>query len=225
MPGQLVEHKTVHRQEIIKLPNSLSLHEAATLPIAGVTAWNALSYPNAKPGDTVLLHGTGGVSIFALQFAKARGARVIITSSRDEKLARACDLGADYGINYATHPDWTDAVRAYTGGQGADVIVETVGGDNLSRSLEALRHSGHIAVVGFLGGRQSPIDLVALNLKRATLHGLSVGSRQDFDDMLRAIDQNGIRPVIDRVFPFDEAAAAFRYVESARHLGKVVIEM
>lgn len=162
-----------------------------------MTAWNALSHPNAKPGDTVLLHGTGGVSIFALQFAKACGDRVIITSSRDGKLARARDLGAD----------------------------EIVGGDNLSRSLEALRHSGHIAVVGFLGGRQSPIDLVALNLKRATLHGLSVGSRQDFEDRPRAIDQNGIRPVIDRVFPFDEAAAAFRYIESTQHLGKVVVEL
>ncbi|HHP7237882.1 zinc-dependent alcohol dehydrogenase family protein [Longibacter sp.] len=224
-PGQLVEQKTLNPRDVIKLPKSVRLREAATLPIAGVTAWNALRYPNVKPGETVLLHGTGGVAIFALQFAKAHGARVIITSSSDEKLATARDLGADHGINYATSPDWTADVLEYTDGTGVDVVVETVGGDNLNNSLEVLRPNGHISIVGFLSGRQSSIDLVTLNLKRATLHGLSVGNRQDFEEMLHAIDHQAIRPVIDRVFPFSEAAEAFRYVESAQHVGKVVIEL
>ena len=223
-PGQLLEYKVFSNNELIKVPESLSFAESSTLPIAALTAWNALAYGKAKAGDTVLLHGTGGVSIFALQFAKAMGARVIITSSDDKKLAKARELGADCLINYKQTPDWISDVFTMTNGEGADVVVETVGGSNLNKSLEALRLDGHISVVGFLDGVQSPINLISLNLKRAKINGLSVGSRQDFADMLKAISANKIQPVIDRTFPLDQTAEAFSYLESARHFGKIVIE-
>ena len=223
-PGQLIEYKVFGNNELIKVPESLSYAESSTLPIAALTAWNALAYGKAKAGDTVLLHGTGGVSIFALQFAKALGAMVIITSSDDRKLARARELGADYLINYKQTPDWISDVFTMTDSEGADVVVETVGGSNLNKSLEALRLDGHISVVGFLAGVQSPINLISLNLKRAKISGLSVGSRQDFADMLKAISANKIKPVIDRTFPLDQTAEAFAYLESGGHFGKIVIE-
>lgn len=223
-PGQLVEYKLFRNNELIKVPEFLSFAESCTLPIAALTAWNALAYGKAKAGDTVLLHGTGGVSIFALQFAKAMGARVIITSSDDKKLTKARELGADCLINYKQTPDWISDVLTMTDGEGADVVVETVGGSNLNKSLEALRLDGHISVVGFLDGIQSPINLISLNLKRAKINGLSVGSRQDFADMLKAISANKLKPVIDKIFPLDQTAAAFSYLESGRHFGKIVIE-
>jgi NADPH:quinone reductase-like Zn-dependent oxidoreductase len=223
-PGQLVEYTLFSNNELIKVSESLSFAESSTLPIAALTAWNALAYGKTKAGDTVLLHGTGGVSIFALQFAKAMGARVIITSSDDKKLAKARELGADCLINYKQTPDWISNVLTMTDGEGADVVVETVGGSNLNKSLEALRLDGHISVVGFLAGVQSPINLISLNLKRAKINGLSVGSRQDFSDMLKAISANKIRPVIDRAFPLDQIAEAFSYLESGRHFGKIVVE-
>jgi len=223
-PGQLVEYKVFSNSELIKVPESLNFAESSTLPIAALTAWNALAYAKTKAGDTILLHGTGGVSIFALQFAKVLGAKVIITSSNDKKLARARELGADYLINYKQTPDWISDVLTMTDGEGADIVVETVGGSNLNKSLEALRLDGHISVVGFLTGVQSPINLISLNLKRAKISGLSVGSRQDFADMLKAISANKIKPVIDRTFPLDQAAEAFSYLESGGHFGKIVIE-
>lgn len=224
-PGQLTEYNSFRAHELIKQPDFLSSAEAATLPIAALTAWNALSYAQAKPGDTVLLHGTGGVSIFALQFARAAGLEVIITSSSDDKLTKAEALGANHLINYRKHPEWVEGVLAATEGRGVDLIVETVGGQNLSRSLSALRLDGHISVVGFLQGRHSPVDLISLNLKRANIHGLSVGSRQDFADMLKAISVNTIHPVIDNVFPLEAAPDALRYLASGHHFGKVVIEI
>lgn len=224
-PGQLVEYKVFNKNELIKVPDSLSFAEASTLPIAALTAWNALAYGKVKAGDTVLLHGTGGVSIFALQFAKAVGARVIITSSDDKKLAKARELGADCLINYKQTPDWITDVFTMTDGEGADIVVETVGGSNLNKSLEALRLDGHISVVGFLAGVQSPINLISLNLKRAKINGLSVGSQQDFADMLKAVSANKIKPVIDRTFPLDQTAEAFSYLESGKHFGKIVIEL
>jgi NADPH:quinone reductase-like Zn-dependent oxidoreductase len=224
-PGQLLEYKVFSHNELIKVPESLSFAEASTLPIAALTAWNALVYGKAKAGDTILLHGTGGVSIFALQFAKALGAKVIITSSDDKKLARARELGADFIINYKKTPEWITDVLAMTDGEGADVVVETVGGSNLNKSLEVLRLDGHISVVGFLDGVQSPINLIALNLKRAKINGLSVGSWQDFADMLKAISANKIRPVIDKTFSMNQTADAFSYLESGGHFGKVAIEI
>ena len=224
-PGQLVEYKVFRNNELIKVPELLSFAESSTLPIAALTAWNALAYGKVKAGDTVLLHGTGGVSIFALQFAKAVGARVIITSSDDKKLTKARELGADGLINYKKTPDWIADVFTMTDGEGADVVVETVGGSNLNKSLEALRLDGHISIVGFLDGVQSPINLISLNLKRAKINGLSVGSQQDFADMLKAVSANKIKPVIDRTFPLDQTAEAFSYLESGRHFGKIVIEL
>lgn len=223
-PGQLVERKIFNENELIGFPASLSFAKASTLPIAAMTAWNGLAYAEAKAGDTVLLHGTGGVSIFALQFAKAAGLRVIITSSKDTKLARASELGADHLINYRRSPNWVAEVLEITDGKGVDLVVETVGGDNLNKSLDALRLDGHISVVGFLEGMESRINLVSLNLKRAKVHGLSVGSRQDFSDMLRAISVNNISPVIDASFPFAQTADAFSYLESGSHFGMIVIE-
>ena len=208
LSGQLVEHKVFRNNELIKVPKTLSFLESSTLPIAALTAWNALVYAKAKAGDTILLHGTGGVSIFALQFAKVIGAKVIITSSDDKKLDRARALGADHLINYKQTPNWISEVLAVTDGEGVDVIVETVGGDNLNKSLEVLRLDGHISVVGFIAGIQSQINLISLNLKRAKIIGLSVGSRQDFADMLKAISVNKISPVIDRVFSLDQTSGS-----------------
>jgi NADPH:quinone reductase-like Zn-dependent oxidoreductase len=223
--GQLVEYKVFSKNELIKIPESLSFEEAATLPIAALTAWNALAYGRLKAGDTVLLHGTGGVSVFALQFAKAAGAKVIITSSNDKKLAMARELGADYLINYGQTPNWVSEVFTMTDAQGVDIVVETVGGGNLIKSLEALRLEGHISVVGFLAGIESAINLISLNLKRASISGCSVGSTRDFADMLKAISANRIHPVIDRKFPLEQAAEAFRYLESGKHFGKIVIDL
>lgn len=223
-PGQLVEYKAFRRNELIKVPESLSFAESSTLPIAAVTAWNALTYGKIKAGDTVLLHGTGGVSIFALQFAKAFGANVIITSSDDRKLAKARELGADYLINYKQTPDWVSDVFAMTDGEGADIVVETVGGTNLNTSIKSLRLEGHISVVGFLGGVESAINLISMNLKRATLSGISVGSTRDFADMLKGLAANEIKPVIDTTFTLERTAQAFSYLESGGHFGKIVIE-
>ncbi len=223
-PGQLVEYKAFSSKELIKVPESLTFEEASTLPIAALTAWNALAYGRIKAGNTVLLHGTGGVSIFALQFAKTVGAKVIITSSDDKKLARVGELGADYLINYKRTSDWISDVFAMTDGEGADIIVETVGGANVNKSLAALRLEGHISVVGFLAGIECTINLISLNLKRATICGLSVGNARDFADMLKAISANRIKPVIDRKFPLEQAGEAFSYLESGRHFGKIVIE-
>jgi len=223
--GQLVEYKLFRSSELIKVSDSLTFAELSTLPIAALTAWNALAYGKVKAGDTVLLHGTGGVSIFALQFAKASGAKVIITSSSDKKLVQASVLGADHLINYRKKSSWVPEVLSMTDGEGADVVVETVGGNNLNKSLEALRLDGHISVVGFLDGVQSPINLISLNLKRAKIHGLSVGSRQDFLDMLKTISVNQIKPVIDKIFPLKQTAEAFSYLESGSHFGKIVVEL
>lgn len=225
VPGQLSEYKVFRAQELIRVPDSLSFVEASTLPIAGLTAWNALAYGRVKAGDTVLLYGTGGVSIFALQFAKMFGARVIITSSDDKKIERAVSLGADCTINYKNHADVSEEVMRITDHQGVDLIVETVGGRNLEQSLKSLRPQGHISCVGFLSGVEATVNLISLNLKRATIEGVSVGSTDDFHDMLAAVSANGIQPVIDSQFPLDQAIRAFRHLESGKHFGKVVIEI
>jgi NADPH:quinone reductase-like Zn-dependent oxidoreductase len=223
--GQLCEYKTFREHELIRIPDALSFAEASTLPIAGLTAWNALAYGRIKAGDTVLLYGTGGVSIFALQFAKLFGACVIITSSDNAKLERARGLGADFAINYKTRSNVSEEVLRLTGGQGVDIVVETVGGPNLDQSLKSLKPEGHISVVGFLSGVEATINLIALNLTRSTITGVSVGSTNDFRDMLAAISAHGMKPVIDSTYPLDQSVAAFRHLESGKHFGKVVIEI
>lgn len=225
LDGMLSEEVVLHADGLVKVPEPLSFEEAATLPCAGLTAWNAL---NAQvpllAGQTVLALGTGGVSIFALQFAKAQGARVIITSSSDEKLARARELGADETVNYVTTPDWDKAVLDLTGGYGVDRVIEVGGAGTLPLSLRSVTYGGRVVVIGGVAGRGAseigPADIFGKSL---TLQGIYVGSRDDFEAMSRAVAQLRLRPVIDRVFPFDEAREAYRYQKSGAHFGKVVI--
>jgi NADPH:quinone reductase-like Zn-dependent oxidoreductase len=209
----------------MRIPDALSFAEASTLPIAGLTAWNALAYGGLKAGATVLLHGTGGVSIFALQFAKASGAKAIITSSDDAKLARARGLGADAVINYRTSSSVGEEAARLTGGRGVDLVVETVGGSNVQESLKALRPEGSISVVGFLDGVEANINLISLNLRRVAIRGVSVGNTDDFEDMLACIAENRIKPVIDAQFELAQAADAFRYLEARKHFGKVTVNL
>jgi NADPH:quinone reductase-like Zn-dependent oxidoreductase len=221
--GQLSEYKLFQENQLITYPKQLSAAEASTLPIAGLTAWNALQYANLQPGNTVLLHGTGGVSIFALQFAKALGATVIITSSSDEKLKRAQQLGADILINYKTTAEWEAVVYQVTEGQGADVVVETVGGQNLQRSLNALRMGGYISIVGLLDGFEANINTLTLLHQQATIRGMEVGSTADFEAMNGAIATHHIHPVIDKTFTVEQTQQAFEYLEQGLHFGKIVI--
>jgi len=207
--------------EVIRVPDSLSFAEASTLPVAGLTAWNALAYGRIKAGDTVLLHGTGGVSIFALQFAKMFGARVIITSSDDKKIERAIGLGADLAINYRNHADVSAEVMRITDQQGVDLVVETVGGSNIEQSLRSLRPQGHISVVGILAGVEAHINVIPLMLNRATITGLSVGSTDDFHDMLAAVSAHGMKPVIGSVFPLEQTIQRSSILKAENILAKL----
>src|SRR5579871_1139605 len=225
LDGVLAEYVALHEDGVVAIPSSLSYEEAAALPCAGVTAWNALMMagPAVRPGDTVLCQGTGGVSMLAMQFAKAAGARVIVSSSSDEKLRRVLAMGASDGINYKRHPDWEKEVDRLTGGRGVDVIVEIGGAGGLQRSFQALGFGGKVALIGFLaepGGDPNPYPLM---MKGASLQGVGVGSTRMFEDMLRAIEVNGIKPIVDRVFPFEQAADAFRQLASGDFVGKIVI--
>jgi NADPH:quinone reductase-like Zn-dependent oxidoreductase len=222
--GVLAETGVFDEQGLVHIPDCLSYEAAASLPCAGVTAWSALhAARSVTAGDTVLTLGTGGVSIFAVQFARAAGARVIVTSSSDAKLARAKEIGATDGVNYVQHPEWGRAVLDLTGGRGVDLVVETGGGATLEQSIAATRLAGAISLVGVLThGAIDPLLIMRANL---TVRGIGVGSRQDFESMNRAVVANDIRPVIDRIFAFEEAAAAYRYLEAAGHIGKVVIRI
>ncbi|HVB99678.1 MAG TPA: NAD(P)-dependent alcohol dehydrogenase [Candidatus Dormibacteraeota bacterium] len=223
--GVLAEQIVMDQRSLVEVPAMLSLDEAATLPCAAVTAWNALMEAgHMKAGDTVLLLGTGGVSLFALQLARIAGALVIITSSSDEKLARARTLGAAVGINYGTTPDWEEHVRELTGGRGVDHVVEVGGAQTLEKSARAARFGGHIALVGNLTGRAG-VDIVPLFMKCLRLSGILVGSRAMFEEMNRAIANAGMRPVVDRVFAFEQAAEALHYMENGTHFGKIVIRV
>jgi NADPH:quinone reductase-like Zn-dependent oxidoreductase len=222
--GVLAEMALFEESGFVPVPGDLTFAEAATLPCAGVTAWNALTGGGCGPGKTVLVQGTGGVSIFALQFARALGARVLITSSRDDKLARALSLGANAGVNYKTVPEWDKWVREQTDGAGADIVVEVGGAGTLERSAKAVRSGGYIALIGVLAGGTS-FNPIFLLMKAICLQGIFVGSKAMFVDMNRFIVGEHIRPVIDRVFPFVDAAAALRHLESGSHFGKVVVEM
>ncbi|MGA7904078.1 MAG: NAD(P)-dependent alcohol dehydrogenase, partial [Terrimicrobiaceae bacterium] len=202
----------------------LSFEEAATLPCAAVTAWNALvEFGNLKAGETVLTLGTGGVSIFALQFAKIHGARVIATSSSDEKITRVRKLGADDAVNYKKIPDWDREVFRLTDRVGVDHVVEVGGAGTLPKSLSAVRLGGAISVIGVLSGG-SGVDPGRVLMKSVRLQGIFVGSRLMFEHMNRAIAVNKLKPVIDKIFPFDEAREALAYLESGAHFGKVVLK-
>lgn len=225
MPGSLAEYAVVPVTALVRVPESLSFIQAATLPIAATTAWNAIVAGNVRPGSTVALLGTGGVSLFALQFAKAAGARVIISSSSDEKLARARALGADVTINYGSTPAWDDAVLDETGGAGADLIVETVGASTFARSLNAAALGATIYVVGFIGGMDLSIPVLPIMMKTLKIVGSQTGSTANLADATRAVAAAGIEPVIDRVFPFEETADAYRFLEKAGHFGKIAIAL
>jgi NADPH:quinone reductase-like Zn-dependent oxidoreductase len=224
LDGMLTECVVLSEDAVVLLPEHLSFEEGATLPCAAVTAWNALT--GARPlraGDTVLTLGSGGVSLFALQFAKLFGARVIATTSSEEKERRLKELGADDVVNYRTTPDWHLAVRDLTGGRGVDQVVEIGGGGTLERSIKSTALEGQIAFVGRLDTTASAIDADVLYRSVATIRVIFAGSRAQFIAMNRAIAVNRMRPVIDRAFPFDDVPAAFRYFEEAQPFGKVVI--
>lgn len=222
--GVLAEEVVLEQDGVVPIPGDLSYEEAATLPCAALTAWNALvECAGVKPGGTVLLLGTGGVSIFALQFCRLIGARAIITSSSAAKLARARELGAWRTINYRETPDWDAAVLDATDGVGVDATVEVGGAGTLPRSIAATRVAGTIALIGVLTGGQ--IDPALVMRKSIRLQGIYVGSRRMFRDMNRAIAHHGLRPVIERAYAFEEARAAYRDMEAAGHFGKIVIRV
>lgn len=225
-PGVLSEMIATHEDGLVPIPAHLSFEEAATLPCAGVTAWSALfTHGGLQPGQFALLEGTGGVSIFGLQFAAAAGARPVITSSSDAKLERARALGAIATVNYRTSPEWQVPVRAATAGAGVSHVVEVGGKDTLPRALSALALGGHVALVGGLTGFDGPMEVGALTDQMGSMTSIYVGSRADFEAMNAFIARHQLRPIIDRVFPFDEAPAAFEYLDSGSHFGKVVIRL
>ena len=224
LDGVLREQGAFSEEGLVKIPDHLSFEEAATLPCAAVTAWNALvSSGRLKAGETVLALGTGGVSIFALQIAKMHGARVFITSSSDEKLERARELGADETINYKKSPDWDKEVMGRTKKTGVDHVIEVGGSGTLSRSLNSVRVGGQVDLIGVLasGGDFNPLSVL---MKGVRLQGIFVGSRRMFEDMNRAIESNRMRPVIDRTFAFEQVREALKYMESGSHFGKIVIK-
>lgn len=224
LDGVLREYGAFDENGLVSIPPSLSYEEAATLPCAAVTAWHALVHSGkVKAGDTVLTLGTGGVSIFALQFAKMHGAHVLATSSSDEKLKKAGELGADEIINYQLTPDWDKEVLRLTGRVGVDHVVEVGGSGTLAKSLNAVRVGGHVALIGVLarGGNFNPTSIL---MKGVRVQGIFVGSRQMFEDLNKALEATQLKPVIDKIFAFTEARAALKFMESGSHFGKIVLK-
>ncbi|OAI93729.1 zinc-dependent alcohol dehydrogenase family protein [Pseudomonas putida] len=222
--GYARELVTARATSFTRAPKGYSHAEASTLTTAGLTAWRALMADDSlKPGDTVLVQGTGGVSIFALQFAKAAGATVIATSSSDEKLERLKTLGADEVINYRSTPNWGEKVRALTDNRGVDHVIEVGGPATLEQSMIAARIGGHVSLIGILTGVAGQLPLVQALVRQIRLQGVLVGSRAQQQAMIRAIDANGLRPVIDRAFELEQIVEAFRYQESNRHFGKICL--
>lgn len=222
--GVLAENVVLSEEGLVKIPDGVSFEDAATLPCAGVTAWHALvESGKLRAGQSVLVLGTGGVSILGLQYAKALGARVFVTSSSDEKLARVRSIGADGVVNYKTTPEWDQKVLELTNGAGVDHVLETGGAGTLPKSLQALALHGQVNIIGVLTGLQNNIDLLPLLIKTARLQGILVGSRGMLERQLAATVAHKIRPVIDRVFPFDQGVEAYRHLEAAQHVGKVVL--
>jgi NADPH:quinone reductase-like Zn-dependent oxidoreductase len=226
LDGTLADYVMLYEDGVVPIPGDLTYEEAACLPCAAVTAWHAL-FRAGRPiraGDTVLVLGTGGVSIFALQFAHAAGARVLATSSRDEKIQRLRALGASDGINYTRTPEWEKEVLRATG-RGVDCVIEVGGGGTFARSLQSLARGGKVCLIGFVAGRDGDTNPFPLMYKAGSLHGIFVGDREMFEEMNRAIAVNQIKPVIDKVFPFEEAKQAFAHHASGQFMGKVVIQM
>jgi NADPH:quinone reductase-like Zn-dependent oxidoreductase len=224
--GVLSEEIVLPESGVVLAPPHLTYEEAATLSCAGVTAWNALFIAGAiKPGSNVLLLGTGGVSIWALQLAKAAGARVIITSSSDDKLERARGVGADDTINYRTTPDWASEAKRLTGGVGVDVVLEVGGEKTVGSSLASTKVGGTVVIIGAVSGPGGAINPMMLIAASTRVQGIYVGSRAMLEDLARFVATAGIRPVVDRVFPFTQAPAAYAHFQAAQHFGKVVIRV
>ena len=225
LDGMLTEYALLSEDGVIKFPDHLSYEEAATLPCAALTAWSALvSFGNVKPGDSILILGTGGVSIFALQFGRFLGARTIITSSSDDKLNRAGEIGADDCINYEKTKNWERQVYKLTGSRGVDHVIEVGGAGTLEKSLRSVRPGGQISMIGILSGAEKEINLLPILMANICVQGIIVGHYVDFESMNRAVSQSELHPVIDRVFPFKDAVEAFRYLKSGSHFGKVCIK-
>ena len=224
LDGMLTQYVVLEEIGAVKIPDHLSYEEGATLPCAALTAWSCLfRHGDVGPGDTVLTLGTGGVSIFALQFAQLAGAKVIITSSNNHKLEQAHELGAALGINYKENEKWSRAVKEHTRGLGVDHIIEVGGVGTLEQSIRACKMGGHISLVGILAGPQAPLNLTLVLMQDIRIQGVFVGPRETFEEMNRAIAQHQFKPVIDKVFPYDEARQALEYVASGSHFGKVCI--
>ena len=224
--GVLADEVKLHEDGLVTVPGHLSDEEAATLPCAAVTAWNALfTQGRLQAGESVLVQGSGGVSIFALQFAAAAGARVIATSSSDAKLERMQSMGAHHTVNYVTQPDWEEFARKATGGRGVDHIVEIGGPATIGKSIRAARMGGSIYLIGNRAEGAADVNLTAALMKSVRIQGVFVGSREMFEAMNRAIELHRIRPAVDRVFSMEEGREALRYFESGQHFGKVVIRV
>lgn len=224
--GFAAEYVAMPETAFTRMPEGYSFTEAATLPCAALTAWRGMFVEgNVKPGDWVLTQGTGGVSVFALQFAKAAGARVIATSSSDEKLERMKALGADHLINYKTTPEWGRKAFELTGGRGVDEVVEIGGPGTMAQSIQACRVGGHISLIGVLTGVSGEVPTAAFFSKNLTMSGITVGSAKHQEDMIAAIEASGIKPVLDKDFPLDQIADAFGHQASQKHFGKITLSL
>lgn len=225
LDGVMTEYMAVDERRAVRAPAHLSNVEAATLPCAALTAWSAIvTDGKINAGDHVLVQGTGGVSLFALQFAKMHGARVIVTSSRDEKIHRAIELGADEGLNYRSTPEWGKEVYRMTGNEGVDLIIEVGGQKTLPQSLRAIRAGGTISLIGVLSGLNMDVSLGPIVTRKLRLQGITVGNRDGMEEMVRAISRHNLRPVVDRTFAFEELREALDYLAGRSHFGKICIQ-
>jgi len=226
LDGVLAQFMLAPEEALVPVPAHLSLEQAATLPCAALTAWSALvEQGDVKPGDTVLVQGTGGVALFALRFAKLLGARVVVISSSDEKLERVKGMGADHGVNYKRTPRWGKAVRDWTGGAGVDHVVELGGAGTLGESLQAVGLGGQISLIGVLAGASQDLNILPIVMRNVRVQGIFVGHREGFEAMNRAIEHSGLVPVIDRTFPMEDVRSAFEWMAAGSHFGKICLEI
>lgn len=224
--GILAETVVFSEQALVKAPESLTDIKASTLPVAGLTAWHAIARRSrVQAGETVLFQGTGGVSLFAIQLVHALGGKAIVTSSSDAKLSKVKSLGAEETINYRSHSEWEQKVLELTEGRGVDHVIEVVGGGNLNRSLQTVKISGTISFIGLLAGLSAPIQTYQFVNKNVQIHGIETGSREMLEELIHFVGSKQIEPIIDKTFPFEKAPEALRYLESARHFGKIVLTL
>ena len=225
LPGGLAEYMIIHEESAVRAPANMTDEQASTLPIAALTAWFALvEYGKLKAGETVLIQGTGGVSIFGIQIATALGAKVIVTSSSDEKLARVKALGANHGINYAKTKEWHKAALELTGGLGVDHLLEVVGGEGVNDSVLATRVGGHIPIIGFMAGQTTRLNLMSVIFRQTRIQGIAVGHRRAFEDMNRLLEKSRIEPVIEKMYAFEDAIPAFEHLAKGA-FGKLIIKV